>query len=91
MAALEWLDAIEAQAPDTAIGFEGVAPQPLRSQPTDRTSYYIYLQPDDTYLAVVTIKAKTGPMSITYQAGTGPSEQAAKALAQADWDSGKRP
>ena len=90
--ALEWLDAIEEQAPDPTVGFSGVPAAPLRANPSNRTTYCIYLGPEDDYLTVVTIKARSGPMSVTHQLKSdAPSEDEAKAAAQADWDSGKRP
>jgi hypothetical protein len=93
MAALQWLEPIEAAIPaETESGFPGVPPSPLRVAASKRTDYRIYLTPEDTYLVVVTIAARTGPLSTTYQlTQTAASEEEAKAIAQADWDSGKRP
>jgi len=89
---LEWLDAIERVEADTTFGFEGIPNQPLRAKPSERTIYCVYLQPDDTYLTVVTIYARSGPVSITYNLGQElASEEVAKMLAQADWDKGQRP
>lgn len=91
MSALNWLDPLQSVDPDPATGFTGITAQPLRAEPSSRTSYRVYLHPDDTYVAVVTITAASGPMTTTYQLKQSASAEEAKALAQADWDSGKRP
>jgi hypothetical protein len=92
MSALEWLEATEAsEATQADSGYEGTPAAPVRAQASQRTIYKIYLNHDDTYLCVVTISASSGPMTTTYQLKPADSEQAAKEVAQADWDSGKRP